>query len=302
MFLKAIPKSGAGIHHILLTAVMRAPQSFFDKTDSGITLNRFSQDMTLVDGTLPGAVIISLQGICAVTIKTIEQKLTVPALFNCLSSAALISLGSSYMALTIPGLFICLYLLQNVYLRTSRQMRHLDLEAKSPLYTNFLETLEGLSTIRAFGWEQRLMMVSNQRLDISQRPYYLMYCIQRWLNIVLQLLIGGLAVIVMGLAVGLRNSTSGGNLGIALTSILTFNTNVQFLLTWWTSLETSLGAVARTKNFVEQTPKEDRSCEVLVPANDWPAQGGIEFQNVSASYGYAGHIDFVKFLGRLIYL
>jgi ATP-binding cassette subfamily C (CFTR/MRP) protein 1 len=302
MFLKAIPKSGAGIHLILLTTVMHAPQSFFDKTDSGITLNRFSQDMTLVDGTLPGAVIISLQGICAVTIKTVEQKLIVLALFNCFSSAALISLGSSYMALTIPVLFICLYLLQNVYLRTSRQMRHLDLEAKSPLYTNFLETLEGLSTIRAFGWEQRLMAVSNQRLDISQRPYYLMYCIQRWLNIVLQLLIGGMAVIVMGLAVSLRNSTSGGNLGIALTSILTFNTNVQFLLTWWTSLETSLGAIARTKNFAEQTPKEDRSCEVLVPASDWPAQGGIEFKNVSASYGYAGHIDFVKFLGRLIYL
>lgn len=196
------------------------------------------------------------------------------------------------MALTIPGLLCFLYLLQKVYLRTSRQMRYLDLEAKGPLYTSFVETLEGLATIRALGWESRFMTLSNQRLDTSQRPYYLMFCIQRWLTVVLQLLIAGMAVIVVGLAVSLRKTTSGGNLGIALTSILTFNTNVQFLLTWWTALETSLGAIARTKNFAEQTPREDKPGEDFVPSEDWPFKGDIEFRDVSASYGYRSYTDF----------
>jgi len=31
-------------------------------------------------------------------------------------------------------------------------MRLLDLEAKSPLYSHFIESLSGLVTIRAFGW------------------------------------------------------------------------------------------------------------------------------------------------------
>lgn len=196
------------------------------------------------------------------------------------------------MALTVPGLFCFLYLLQKVYLRTSRQMRFLDLEAKSPLYTNFVETLEGLATIRAFGWEQRFKNINNQRLDTSQRPYYLMLCIQRWLTMVLQLLIAGLAVIVVGLATSLRKSSSGGSLGIALTSILTFNTNVQIFLTWWTVLETSLGAIARTKSFAEQTPNENRPEEDLVPNEEWPSKGVIEFRGVSASYGYADQPDF----------
>jgi ATP-binding cassette subfamily C (CFTR/MRP) protein 1 len=39
--------------------VMRAPQSFFDETDSGVTLNRFSQDMTLIDGQLPAAAVMA---------------------------------------------------------------------------------------------------------------------------------------------------------------------------------------------------------------------------------------------------
>lgn len=76
MFLKAIPKSGAGIHHILLNSVIHAPQSFFDKTDSGITLNRFSQDMSLVDGMLPGSVIIALQGEFTLAYEFPERQLT----------------------------------------------------------------------------------------------------------------------------------------------------------------------------------------------------------------------------------
>jgi ATP-binding cassette, subfamily C (CFTR/MRP), member 1 len=203
--------------------------------------------------------------------------------------AALISVGSSYMGFTTIGLLAALYFLQKIYLRTSRQIRFLDLEAKSPLYTHFFETLEGLSTIRAFGWERFFREASNRALDASQKPYYLMYCIQRWLSLVLQLLIGAMAVLVVGLAVGLRQTTSAGNLGIALTTILSFNTNVQFLLTWWTALETSLGAIARTKNFAEQTPTEDKPGESFVPSDDWPSRGEIELQAISASYGSEKH-------------
>lgn len=207
--------------------------------------------------------------------------------------AALISLGSSYMGLTSIGLIASLYFVQDVYLRTSRQMRFLDLEAKSPLYTHFLETLEGLTTIRAFGWQEAFKTTSSKYLDSSQQPYYLMYCIQRWLTLVLQLLIGGMAVVVVGLAVGIRSTTNAGNLGIALTTILSFNTNVQFLLTWWTTLETSLGAISRTRSFEQETPREDRPGENMVTSEHWPERGEIVLRDVSATYGYVELNPFV---------
>ena len=47
---------------MVLDTMMHAPQSYFDKTDSGTILNLFSQDMTLVDTPLPAAMIITLQG------------------------------------------------------------------------------------------------------------------------------------------------------------------------------------------------------------------------------------------------
>jgi hypothetical protein len=58
LYMWMTPKSGAGLHKILLRSVMEAPQRFFDETDSGITLNRFSQDMTLIDGSLPSSAVI----------------------------------------------------------------------------------------------------------------------------------------------------------------------------------------------------------------------------------------------------
>ncbi|UNI13846.1 hypothetical protein JDV02_000545 [Purpureocillium takamizusanense] len=48
-------------------------------------------------------------------------------------------------------------LVQKYYLWTSRQMRFLDLEMKTLLYTHFTETLAGLGTIRAFGWSEAFL-------------------------------------------------------------------------------------------------------------------------------------------------
>lgn len=54
---------------------------------------------------------------------------------------------------------------------------------------------------------------------------------------------------------------------------------------FWVQLETSLGAIARLKNFEEETISEDKEVESFVPTKDWPSRGAIELKNVSASYG-----------------
>lgn len=124
------------------------------------------------------------------------------------------------MAASVPVLIITVWSLQHIYLRTSRQLRLLDIEAKSPLYSHFLESLGGLITIRSFGWEPQFQNRNAVLLDDSQRPYYLLYCIQRWLTLVLDLIVGAEAVLVVGLAVGLRHSTSPGLLGVSLNNVM----------------------------------------------------------------------------------
>jgi ABC-type multidrug transport system fused ATPase/permease subunit len=164
-------------------------------------------------------------------------------------------------------------------------MRFLDLELRSPLYTHFTETLEGLSTIRAFGWQEQFVTTNLDRLDDSQRPYYMLFCIQRWLFLVLQLLITAIVMIVVALATSLTKTTSGGRLGVALSSIVQFNSTLALMLYFWTQMETSLGAISRLKGFEEGTISENKPEEISIPSEDWPQSGVIEFGNVSASYG-----------------
>lgn len=51
--IKIVITSGLGLHRILVRTVINAPMYFFAEVDSGVILNRFSQDMTLVDAVLP---------------------------------------------------------------------------------------------------------------------------------------------------------------------------------------------------------------------------------------------------------
>jgi ATP-binding cassette, subfamily C (CFTR/MRP), member 1 len=49
-------------------------------------------------------------------------------------------------------------------------------------------------------------------------------------------------------------------------------------------METSIGAVARIKQFEADTKDEKRPEEVQEPPEEWPSRGEIVFENVSASY------------------
>ena len=196
----------------------------------------------------------------------------------------MIAVGAKYFATIIPFCFLATYGLQKFYLRTSRQLRLLDLEAKSPLYTHFTETLEGLPTIRAFGWQAAFERENTRLLDLSQRPYYLLYCIQRWLNLVLDLMVAALAVILIAFAVQLSDTTSGAAIGVALVNILGFSQSLSTLIDRYTTLETSLGAIARIKNFEETTVQEHLPQERDSTPDHWPSHGLVEFRDITASY------------------
>lgn len=53
--------------------------------------------------------------------------------FQAIGQAAVMLTSSGFFAISYPFLGILLYIVQKFYLRTSRQLRLLDLEAKSPL-------------------------------------------------------------------------------------------------------------------------------------------------------------------------
>ena len=258
-------KSGIQFHWTVLKTVLSAPMAFFNKTDVGITINRFSQDMQLIDAELP-----------------LNSCNLVVSLFVSVGQLIVTATVSPYIVIAFLPLIWVMYLTKNIYLRTSRQLRLMSLEAKSPLYSHFLETLSGLATIRAFGWSEANRELSDQLLDASQQPAYLLTMIQRWLNLVLDFVVAVLGVIVVFLAVKLQADS--GFTGVALINLMSLNGMLKNTIMTWTTVETSIGAVSRVKNFSETTRSENLPREVIIPPREWPQKGIIEIQGVSASY------------------
>ncbi|KAL9488539.1 hypothetical protein ACSS6W_000816 [Trichoderma asperelloides] len=213
-----------------------------------------------------------------------------PGFFGVLARAGLLAASSYYVAISFPFLAALYYFLQRGYLRTSRQLRLLDLEEKAPVYTQFMETLSGISTIRAFGWQEQAILKNHQLVDRSQRPFYLLIMVQRWLVLVLDLTTTALALLVVGFAVKLRGSVSVGLAGVSLVQLISMSETLNMLIQFWTSIETSIGAVARIKQFAEETPNEILPGEDQEPPTDWPNRGHVVIRDLEASYGENGDI------------
>ncbi|KAH8664569.1 ABC transporter [Xylariales sp. PMI_506] len=262
-----VPNSGKNLHRSMISAAARAPLSFFAKTETGVLTNRFSQDLRLADMALPGAIIASTfqLGACGVVI-------------------ALAVTAVGYFATVLPVVLIALYFIQRFYLRTSRQLRLLELEAAAPIYSHFIESLHGLVTIRAFGWKDSYQSKNRRLLNTAQKPYYLLFCIQRWLVLVLDLVVAALAVLLVGMAVALRDRLDAGFLGLALVNMMDLSHALTDLVQQWTNLETSLGAIARIKGFKENTPSEAHPENESQLGANWPSHGALRFERVTASY------------------
>ncbi|PVI05770.1 P-loop containing nucleoside triphosphate hydrolase protein [Periconia macrospinosa] len=217
-------------------------------SDPGSLINRFSQDMELVDMDLP----VSLIHTTLMTFVLTAQTLVIVS-------------TAKYTGAALPFCVIAAYITQKYYLRTSRALRLLDIEAKSSLFNHFLETLDGLVTIRAFNWAK---------------------------GYVKDLLVGGIAVVLAAVAVKTRGKVDGGLMGLALLNIVGFSSTLKQLITHWTLLETSTGAISRIRSFTSNTESEEQSLSgnprrQMIPCPPplyWPRNGGIRFNNVTASY------------------
>ncbi|RAH71174.1 putative ABC transporter [Aspergillus aculeatinus CBS 121060] len=267
LVIRIAPQSGKRLHQRLLDIVANAPLSYFSNTDNGSTLNRFSQDLQLIDKQLP------------TSFQTVMTQI-----FKLLMQITLLCIADNWLAVSLPACGLVVYFVQKVYLRTSRQLRLLELESRAGVFSSFLESIDGLETIRAYGWSDAAIQENIQRVDHAQRPEYLLLCLRRWLSLVLDLLAAALATIVVATAVALRRQVSGAQIGIALNVMLVTNTTLLSLVVSWTSLETSLGAIARLKTLEEFTPTEGGKAGGLDPPGHWPSKGELQFDNVTASY------------------
>ncbi|KAK1845566.1 ABC multidrug transporter [Colletotrichum chrysophilum] len=116
MLRTAVRLTGTDLHHATVDTVMNSSLRFLSTTDVGKILNLFSQDTNIMDTQLPRMT----NNLCFCLATAIGQ-------------AAVIAVSSAWLAISYPFFMLLLWVVQRIYLPTSKRLRILDLEAKNPL-------------------------------------------------------------------------------------------------------------------------------------------------------------------------
>ncbi|KAJ3362294.1 hypothetical protein HDU91_003500 [Kappamyces sp. JEL0680] len=263
-------QSARVLHITLLENVLRLPQSFFDTTPLGRILNRFSKDQYTVDEVLPRSFLGYFR-----------------TMFVVISVLAVNALGNPYYVLfAIPLAFIYAYF-QRFYLATSRELKRLDSTSRSPIYSNFQETLYGVTSIRAYGQQLRFIKDMEDRVDYNQKAYYPSVSSNRWLAVRLEfigaLIVFGSAALGVG-ALYIDRKTSSAVIGLMLVYSLSVTQTLNWMVRQSCEIETNIVSVERIKEYIELPQEAPAEIPGSAPPASWPVSGMIEFQNYSTRY------------------
>lgn len=260
-------KAARIIHENLLKNVFETKLQFFDVTPLGRILNRFSSDTYTIDDSLPFILNILLA-----------------QLFGLLGSISISLYALPWLGLIIAPLCPIYLDIQSKYRNASRDVKRLSSNALSPLYAQFTETLQGLSTIRAMRASRRFQQDFGVKLEHSIKAQVTASAASCWLALRLQFLgaiiVGGAGVLS---AMTSAHTSTPGLVGLAISYALSISGLLGGVLNAFSETEQEMIAIERIGQYLK-LPKEPNVDGSMDAPFSWPHQGVIKFKNVHMCY------------------
>jgi len=266
-------KASVALHHDLTKSIMSAPISFFDITPIGRVLNRFSADMDKVDLELSSSL---SQGISTT--------------FSIVGSvSAIIAATRGFFLLPLLPMSFIYWYLQKWFRRSSTELQRVVSITASPIFVDFSETLNGISTIRAYNLQGKFFDTTIKNFDINNIAYTSLQHANSWLGLRLDVLGGFIGVFVGGLSLITKNSSDisipAGWIGLALTYSNELSQYLKHGVRMIANIEAEMNSVERIMYYTENIPAE---APATLPEDSektsWPTDGSVDLDNVSMRY------------------
>ncbi|XP_055802160.1 ABC transporter C family member 12-like isoform X4 [Solanum dulcamara] len=259
------------IHDSMLHSILRAPMVFFHTNPSGRIINRFAKDLGDIDRN-----VANIGNMC------------LSQLWQLLSTFVLIGVVSTISMWAIMPLLILFYAAYLYYQNTSREVKRLDSITRSPVYAQFGEAINGLSTIRAYKAHDQLASINGKSMDNNVRFTLANTSTNRWLTIRLETL-GGIMIWLTATFAVIQNGRADDKVAVAATMglLLSYSLNITTLLSntlrQASRAENSLNAVERVGTYID-FPSEAQNVISSRTPPDWPSSGFIKFEDVVLRY------------------
>ncbi|KAJ8983678.1 hypothetical protein NQ317_003466 [Molorchus minor] len=264
-FFKYCMIASTRLHNFMFNKIVYATMRFFNTNPPGRILNRFSKDIGNIDELLPLNILDTVQ----VGLNVLFVSLVIGSL-------------NPWTLLPTLVILVIFYFLRLVYLATSRDIKRVESVSRSPMYTHLSASLQGLTTIRAFGAQEVLKKEFDNYQNKYSGPFFLYIAANRtfgfWLDIHCVVY---LAFVIINILF-IENEMFGGNVGLALTQSITLTGMFQWGMRQWSELETNMTSVERVQEYIDISPEKEEN--VKEPPKFWPENGNIKFDNMSLRY------------------
>ncbi|XP_026390011.1 ABC transporter C family member 2-like [Papaver somniferum] len=260
------------LHDAMLHSILRAPMLFFHSNPIGRVINRFAKDLGDIDRNV-----------------AVYVNMFFGQTFQLISTFVLIGIVSTISLWAIMPLLIVFYSAYLYYQSTAREVKRLDSISRSPVYAQFGEALNGLSTIRAYQAYDRMSNINGKSMDNNIRYTLVNISANRWLAIRLETL-GGIMIWLTATFAVMQNERAVDQVAFASSMglLLSYALNITNLLTGVLRLgslaENSLNAVERIGTYVDLPSEAPAVIENNRPPPGWPSSGSIKFEDVVLRY------------------
>uniref|UniRef100_A0AAY4DBU7 ATP-binding cassette, sub-family C (CFTR/MRP), member 8 n=1 Tax=Denticeps clupeoides TaxID=299321 RepID=A0AAY4DBU7_9TELE len=255
---------------LLLNIIVLAPMRLFETTPVGNILNRFSADTNTVDQHIPA------------TLECLSRSTLL-----CVSALGVIAYVTPVFLITLVPLLITCYFIQKYFRVASRDLQQLEDSTQIPLLSHYSETVEGLTTIRAFRYEAKFKKKLLEYTDANNIASLFLTAANRWLEVRMEY-IGACVVLIAAVASissSLYRQLSAGQVGLGLTYALMVSNYLNWMVRNLADMEVQLGCVKRISSLLQTEPEHYNGSitPAQVPAR-WPQHGEIQIKNLSVRY------------------
>ena len=255
-------------HDKMLKSVLGAPMSFFDTNPKGRIINRFAKDLDYMDKKIPKsyADIINYVLALAGTLIVICSNLPIFIVVVLVSS-------------------IGYYALQKFYQESSRQLRRLESTTRSPVYSWFGESVNGVTTIKAYGLADSFGHEMGLRVDENSKTVLPTFTASAWLSMGTQIL-GNLIILIASLlAIMDRDRLDKGTVGLVLNCAMAITDQLSCVFSTVGSIENNMVSAERIKEYQDSVPQEaERKYDHDPEARHWPSGGNIRIEGLEMRY------------------
>lgn len=257
-------------HDKMAKAVLRSPMEFFETTPIGRILNRFTDDISIID-----------QHIIWVFLLLVDFSLRAVSVF------AIVVYNLPAVAIILIVLVYFYDYFRRNFIPASRELKRLRSATKSPVFSHLQESISGIDTISAYGQRERFSFKHANNLDKSITAYFNNLGCNRWLSMRLQ---GLSAIIVYASTLSVLASTVSGSalspglVGLIMTYILDVTSTINAIIRQYAEVETRSVTLERLNEYCNLKPEAEMIVEDNRPPESWPEHGAIKFVDYETKY------------------